>query len=45
MVLIRWIEQLHSITNVNILKCVPRFLEKLFIIVENPKQSIDKNRK
>lgn len=34
MVLIKWIETLHSITNVNILKCVPRFLEKLFIIVE-----------
>ena len=33
-VLIKWIEQLHSITNVNILKCVPRFLEKLFKIVE-----------
>ena len=33
-VLIKWIETLHSITNVNILKCVPRFLEKLFIIVE-----------
>ena len=25
---------MHSITNVNILKCVPRFLEKLFSIVE-----------
>ena len=34
MVLIKWIETLHSITNVNILKCVPRFLEKLFSIVE-----------
>jgi len=34
MVLIKWIETLHSITNVNILRCVPRFLEKLFIIVE-----------
>jgi hypothetical protein len=34
-VLIKWIETLHSITNVNILKCVPRFLEKLFIIVES----------
>ena len=43
MVLIKWIETLHSITNVNILKCVPRFLEKLFIIVEsqnNDKQQI-----
>ena len=44
MVLIKWIETLHSITNVNILKCVPRFLEKLFIIVEcshnNDKQPI-----
>ena len=30
MVLIKWIETLHSITNVNILKCVPRFLEKMF---------------
>ena len=34
MVLIKWIETLHSITNVNILSCVPRFLEKLFTIVE-----------
>jgi hypothetical protein len=34
LVLIRWIESLHSITNVNILSCVPRFLEKLFTIVE-----------
>jgi hypothetical protein len=34
MVLIKWLETLHSITNVNILKCVPRFLEKLFTIVE-----------
>ena len=43
MVLIKWIETLHSITNVNILRCVPRFLEKLFIIVEtqtNEKQNI-----
>ena len=43
MVLIKWIETLHSITNVNILKCVPRFLGKLFIIVEsqnNDKQQI-----
>lgn len=34
LVLIKWIETLHSITNVNILSCVPRFLEKLFSIVE-----------
>jgi len=34
MVLIKWIETLYSIPNVNILKCVPRFLEKLFTIVE-----------
>ena len=43
MVLIKWIEILHSITNVNILMCVPKFLEKLFIIVEtynNEKQGI-----
>jgi len=43
MVLITWIEKLHSITNVNILRCVPRFLEKLFYIVEtqnNDKQQI-----
>ena len=33
-VLIKWIETLHSITNVNILNCVPRFLFKLFTIVE-----------
>jgi hypothetical protein len=32
-VLIRWIETLHNITNVNILSCVPRFLLKLFDIV------------
>lgn len=32
--LIKWIETLHSITNVNILNCVPRFLVKLFTIVE-----------
>ena len=32
-VLIRWIETLHNITNVNILFCVPRFLQKLFDIV------------
>lgn len=25
--LIKWIETIHSITNVDILKCVPRFLE------------------
>mmetsp|Transcript_5866 Transcript_5866/g.9478 ORF Transcript_5866/g.9478 Transcript_5866/m.9478 type:complete len:176 (-) Transcript_5866:1381-1908(-) len=43
MTLIKWIETLHSITNVNILKCVPRFLEKLFLIVEsqnNEKQQV-----
>jgi len=34
-VLIKWIETLHSITNVNILNCVPRFLFKLFTIVES----------
>jgi hypothetical protein len=43
MVLIKWIETLHSITNVNILKCVPRFLEKLFFIMEN--QQYDKQNK
>lgn len=31
--LIRWIETLHNITNVNILFCVPRFIHKLFEIV------------
>lgn len=36
MVLIKWIETLHSITHVNILMCVPRFLEKLFGIIETP---------
>ena len=34
MVLIKWIETLHSITRVDIPRCVPRFLCKLFIIVE-----------
>jgi len=33
MVLIRWIEILHSITNVDILKCVPQFLEKFLLII------------
>lgn len=32
-VLLRWIETLHNITNVNILFCVPRFILKLFLIV------------
>lgn len=43
MVLIKWIETLHSITNVNILKSVPRFLNKLFLIVES--QAVDKQSK
>jgi vacuole morphology and inheritance protein 14 len=43
MVLIKWIETLHSITNVNILMCVPRFLEKLFKIVE--KENNEKNKR
>mmetsp|Transcript_39951 Transcript_39951/g.38510 ORF Transcript_39951/g.38510 Transcript_39951/m.38510 type:complete len:164 (+) Transcript_39951:182-673(+) len=34
MVLIKWIEILHSITNVDILKCVPRFLERLLTIID-----------
>jgi len=34
MVLIKWIEILHSITNVDILKCVPRFLKKLLVIID-----------
>ncbi len=34
--LIKWIEGLHSITNVNILNCVPRFLFKFLVIVETP---------
>ncbi len=33
LLLIKWIEILHSITNVDILKCVPRFLEKFLIII------------
>ena len=34
-VLIRWIETLHSSSNVNILSNVPRFVLKLFTIVEH----------
>lgn len=34
MVLIKWIETLHSITNVDILKCVPRFLEQFLTILD-----------
>ena len=31
--LIKWIETIHSITNVDILKCVPRFLEQFLVIL------------
>jgi len=31
MVLIEWIEHLHSIPNVNVIKCVPRFIVKLLV--------------
>jgi len=34
--LIKWIEGLHSITNVNILNCVPKFINKFLTIVETP---------
>jgi hypothetical protein len=34
--LIKWIEGLHSITNVNILNCVPRFIIKFLVIIETP---------
>jgi hypothetical protein len=34
-VLIKWLEVLHSIQNVNILPSVPKFLEKLLINIES----------
>lgn len=34
-VLIKWIEVLHSIQNVNILQSVPKFLEKLLISIDS----------
>ena len=43
MVLIKWIETLHSITRVDIPRCVPRFLCKLFIIVETQNNEKIKN--
>jgi hypothetical protein len=38
-VLIKWLEVLHSIQNVNILPSVPRFLEKLLINMEFKRDS------
>lgn len=38
-VLIKWLEVLHSIQNVNILPSVPRFLEKLLINMEFKRES------
>ena len=38
-VLIKWIEVLHNIQNVNILSCVPRFLEKLLINIDSRNQA------
>lgn len=41
LVLIRWIETLSSMTNVDILKCLPRFLERFFEIMStNPKHEV-----
>ena len=34
-VLIKWIEVLHSIQNVNILSSVPKFLEKLLLNIDS----------
>lgn len=40
-VLIQWIETLSSMTNVDILKCLPRFLEKFFeILSTNTKHEV-----
>ena len=38
-VLIKWLEVLHSIQNVNILPSVPKFLEKLLMNMESDKAS------
>ncbi|CDW77902.1 vac14 family protein [Stylonychia lemnae] len=42
-VLIKWIEVLYSISNVNILQSVPKFLEKLLINIDNKGGNSHKN--
>ena len=34
LMLVKWIEVLHSITNVDILKCVPKFLEQFLAMLK-----------
>ena len=35
MVLIEWIEQLHSSPNVNVIRCMPRFVTKFLAVIDS----------
>ena len=39
LVLIEWIDQLHSSPSVNVIRCMPRFLTKFLSVIENQEEN------